>query len=472
VERQLARRLPERPGMLTMVRVCDSMRRARRAPADMRRDVLFNALWGTLDRYSRLLLGVISTAIVARYLGPDAFGALGIATSYAALAAGMANLGLDAMAIRWMTDPERERSATLSAIISIRVAAAVFWFLVLIAYLHAAAPLSPEVQLATIVLSAAVLFNALEAVEIVFFTDGSTRIVAIVRTVVVIVGFLMKMGVVVLDLGMQGFIVAMFVEAALSAAAVFISYRKHFGSKVPLLWPGFALTANLLKNAAPFLVSNTLVILNLQAGKLVLYNTLGSREFGIYFAANRLVEVLFIIPVAFGNAFFSRMSPGLSVTASEDAKYDTLYTLMSCIAVMAITMGIILGKPVLSLLYGAGFSDAYGVFCILIFSTVFIFHVSIRTKQLINEGRQALILSLTLLTLIVNISATYAFSTVWGLRGAAIAFVLAWFCNSVAFPLVAGRSTLVFPLLASLRISRIRRLFALKPKGGEINEDR
>jgi PST family polysaccharide transporter len=427
----------------------------------MKREVLTNALWGTLDRYSRLLLGVVSTAVIARYLGPQYFGALGIAISYAALVSGMANLGLDAMAVRWMTDPAREPRATLSAIVSIRIVAAAFWLLLLVVYLHAVTPLSSDMRTATVFLSAAVLFNALESFEIVFFTDGSTRVVASARTSAAMAGFVMKIAVVFLRLDLLWLIAVMFLEAGLTAGAVLFVFQKHFGERFRIAWPNLRLMRHLTRNAAPFLISNTLVILNLQVGKLLLYNTLGPREFGIYYAANRLVEVLYIIPVAFGNAFFSRLAPAPKAVGRGPGPYDMLYSLMSCIAVAAIVGGLVFGKPFLFLLYGSRFADAYGVFCILVFSTLFIFHVSIRTKQLINEGSQGLILSFTVLTLLVNALSTYFFSVIWGLKGAATAFVLAWMCNSLVFPAFMGKTDLVIPFLGSLRTSRLRDLYRL-----------
>jgi PST family polysaccharide transporter len=431
----------------------------------MKRGVLANALWGTLDRYMRLFLGIISTAIIARYLGPQFFGILGIAISYTALIAGMANLGLDAMAVRWMTDATRERGATLSAIVCIRFASAIFWFSLLVVYLYTVSPLSPDVRMATILLSAVVFFNALEALEIVFFTEGRTQIVACARTSMVVVGFAIKMTVVYLGLDMHWLIAAMFFEAVLSVEAVLFVYRRYFGSRLKLSRPDFSMTLNLVGSAGPFLISNTVVILNLQAGKILLYNTLGAQEFGIYYAAIRLVEVLYIIPVAFGNAFFSRLASGPGTGPRDAGQYNLPYTLMSCIASVAIVGGLIFGKPFLLLLYGSKFSETYGVFCILVFSTLFIFHVSIRTKQLINEDAQGLILVLSVLTLLVNVLATFGLSTVWGLKGAALAFVMTWLCNALVFPAIMGRRDLVVAFFASFHPDRVKSLRLLRSKG-------
>ena len=88
--------------------------------------ILKNSSWLFTDKLLRLGLGVLVGAWVARYLGPLEFGELAFALAYIALFQSIANLGLDGIAVRDITQNESEAHSLLGTVFILRLCAGFF----------------------------------------------------------------------------------------------------------------------------------------------------------------------------------------------------------------------------------------------------------------------------------------------------------------------------------------------------------
>ena len=81
------------------------------------------------ERALRLMASVFVGLWVARHLGPEQYGKLSYVTSFVALLAGVAGLGLDALLVRVLVERPDEAERVLGSAFVLRIAAALTTFL-------------------------------------------------------------------------------------------------------------------------------------------------------------------------------------------------------------------------------------------------------------------------------------------------------------------------------------------------------
>ncbi|ELJ7006574.1 oligosaccharide flippase family protein, partial [Escherichia coli] len=62
--------------------------------------LIYNSMWLLFDKFSRLILGLVISTWVARYLGPQEYGILAYILAYLAFFQAVVNLGLDGIVVR------------------------------------------------------------------------------------------------------------------------------------------------------------------------------------------------------------------------------------------------------------------------------------------------------------------------------------------------------------------------------------
>ena len=151
-------------------------------------------------------------------------------------------------------------------------------------------------------------------------------------------------------------------------------------------------------------------------------------EIGFYSLGVSLSEYLWIIPDAFREVLFSR-------TAKDDSIGDITMSMKMNLYIMMVLIlcVVLLGKPLIALVYGADFLPAYGVTCILIFGVVSMSYFKIIGTLLLAQGKKMVYLGMLTVSVIVNMIANCFFIPWLGKSGAALASVLSYTVAGLVF---------------------------------------
>jgi O-antigen/teichoic acid export membrane protein len=187
----------------------------------------------------------------------------------------------------------------------------------------------------------------------------------------------------------------------------------------------------LFRAVAPYAVLSVMGLFMLNTDILMIGWWRGATEVGWYSAAVRLVSILYTVPSILASAAFPILSKAIGEKDDERVKKITEYG-MAAILAMAIPTsvgGIILGKGIMSLLYGPSFANGTLSFELLISTLIFAFPLPFLSNYIFafNEQKR------TILSVGVGALGNVAFNILliprWGGPGSAVSTILAQLLN-------------------------------------------
>jgi PST family polysaccharide transporter len=240
-------------------------------------------------------------------------------------------------------------------------------------------------------------------------------------------------------------------EALLTGLALIVAHDRKF-SDVRTWKFDKALTARLTRETWPLALSGLLLVASTHVDKLLLGQWRGPREVGIYFAAYQLSGLWYFLSLIVS----SSGAPDLArcYSGGEDEEYKALqHRLYSALTAAALTIAIVasfFAEEIVELLFGPAFRATADVLRIHVWTGIFVFHMHLRTRIFVIEGKQRFVLAFSLLTLIANLIMNACWIGPYGTQGAAWSAVLSSAMCVVVFPLFSVHTrTTVSAFLAS-----------------------
>jgi O-antigen/teichoic acid export membrane protein len=381
------------------------------------------------------VFGFLTTAVLARRLGVDGFGQIGFAAAIMAYGVVFTDLGLMTVGTRSVARERTLAGELVGSVVPLRlllslVAAA---GMVLIALVL---PKPATVKWLLAIYAGAVIIQSV-MFEWVFIGAEKMGFVSLSR-VVTNCGYF---GLVLLLVRTPGSLllvpVAFGVATALGALVLLIAYAPRFG--LPRL--RFRLTGwrELLKSAWPIGASSLLTQLHVNLGLILLGLTATFQQTGIYNSAYRLVFFLMTLDRVFYTVFFPVVSRFLKDQPGRLA--ELVGAAMRMILALSIPFcagAFILARPILGLVFSAGYVGAFPVLRILVWFLPLSMFNSLAGYTLLAAGNERLFLRNTA----IGVGAAVVFNLVAiplaGSTGAALAIVAGEACLLV----LMGRSLL------------------------------
>jgi len=395
----------------------------------------WNSGWLFADRLLRLAVGLVLGVLIARQLGPHDFGSLSYATAFVSLFTALAALGLDPVVVRELaTTPDSRHSVLGTALILKLVGALLAYAGVLIAIAHMP-KIDPATGILVAIVGSGLVLHVLDALDLWFQAQSRSRSTVIARGIAFVVASALKVSFLLSDAGLLAFAWASVCELALGALALVVAYRVA-GERLHALRPTCILARRLLHESWPLAISGLLVLVTMQADRILLGHLASVREVGVYGVAGQFSMVWYMVPMIVGTSIAPALARArLSDAAVYAAILRRVYTLMTVVSVAVACMVSLLATPLIDLLFGHAYAGAAPVLALHVWGAVFVFHVSIRTRALVVEHRQRLVTAMAAMTCLVSIALNLVLIPRFGALGAAYASVIAWSCCAVVFPL-------------------------------------
>lgn len=401
-----------------------------------------NFSWLMAERGWRVLLGLAVNVAVARHVGPEQFGVLSYALGLTAIFWAVGGLGLDEVLTRELVRDRARARALLAVGLRLKAAGAACAFVTLLVVAWVWRPGADGAWLIVVLTGAGLFFLPLDTVDVWFLARERMRPPVVARQVALFAAALLRVGLVWAEAPLPAFALAFMAEALLIALALGWVLVRDAG------WPDWQGAAgmsgrSLLREGWPLLVSGVLVVVTLQADRLLLVQMAGEAAAGVYAAAARFTEVLYALPMAVGTVLLPRLT---ALHREDETAYWGLARragLGLLLAGVMLAAGLSLGGHwLLPKLLGEQYRASGAVLAVHSWSLVFIALVSLRSRLLIIEGRSRWVLAMSAGTTLVNVLGNLWLIPLWGAVGAAWASVGAWACSVLVLPwLGAGPRT-------------------------------
>ncbi|MAM68661.1 MAG: flippase [Pseudomonadota bacterium] len=279
--------------------------------------ILRNAMMLGSAQVLSMLAGLVSTAWVARALGPEVYGILGFGAAFVSYFAYVVVFGTDFFGNREVASAPDRAGYVVSSILSVRI---VLLGLVSILYLLAvAASGQPEPVAIVMVIQILGLFSAGFAIDFLF--QGLQRLgpVALRQSGAALLSLLMIL--LLVDAPEDIYAAAAIPFSAMLISALALAWFAR--RTVPDIGVSLdsAAVANVLRSSGPIAIAGFLGLIYMSADIVILGFLRPTEEVGIYAAVSRL----FILSLFAGEIVTAVFSPALSAAWPEPADMKSVY---------------------------------------------------------------------------------------------------------------------------------------------------
>jgi O-antigen/teichoic acid export membrane protein len=266
---------------------------------------LKNTGWLMFGKVLAMVIGII----IARRLGPSAFGDLSFATALTALVAAVGTLGLDSFIIREIINEPEKKDEVLGTALLMRIGVNLLLVPLCVGIyliLHSFSD-KPGNPLTWIVLFCAIptFFKSFNVIDSYFQSQVKSKYVVQVQNICLILTTLFKVVLVWVYADLIWFAVALSVDALLLATGLVVMYHRQ-GFKLRTWTFSTSRARTLLKQGIPLILSSVMVSIYMKID-VVMLKSAGSGVVGIYSAAANISESWYFIPIAIVTSVFPAM---------------------------------------------------------------------------------------------------------------------------------------------------------------------
>lgn len=382
-----------------------------------------NAGWLVLEKCIRWALGLTIGVWLARHLGPEAFGRLGLAQAVVAVFASLVFLGSEGIVVRELVRAGSGRQAILLTAVWLRVIGGTAGYLIALAA-TSFLDLPDQVPALVAIAGLSLLAGAGDVLDLWFQAETQSRRAATSRTVG-LVGSAVLRGILILtDAPLSAFAWAVVAESALTTLALIVAFpRGNLVASRTALDASWARAW--LKEGWPNLISGLAMMAYMRVDRILLGTLDGERSVGLFNAAATCVEVWYILPTAIATA----ATPLLTrLRAGSSADYLREIARLARILAAAgwlLALGLTLASPWLTGgLFGPAYREAAPALALLAWGLLFVFMGVAVSPWYLNEGLMVPAMWRHLIGAVLNVGLNVLFIPRWGPTGAAAATVL------------------------------------------------
>ena len=414
--------------------------------------VFRNTFVQLLGRVVSLLLSVVTSVLLARYLGRGRLGEYGALYAYLGLYTWLASFGLEQILAREASQRRLQAGSIFftGSVVGICLAFAGTGFALLLAPWFG---FSHGMRL--LLLFAAVdimLLPSMSFASIVFQVDLRQWYP---------VGFglfrqtLWLLAVILLARGGAGFfwVIALRTMVAVLTALLTLPFcwqKKFLPRPVRFSWSE---ARQLLRYGLPVALSAVAVGVYHRIDQVMLHKMTGDVTLGPYVVAVQMAELFSALPVALMSSLF----PILSRTAHQEEQFrhylGVSYRFLMAVVFFVCAILIPIAAPLVNLFYGKEFQSSAGLLIVLIWSEVPVFFGVVLTSAVMAKGLQRYLPVSTAVGALMNIVLNFLFIPRWGALGSSWATVMSYTVAALFF--IAFRPT------RSLTLQGVR--LALRP---------
>ena len=387
--------------------------------SEVRRGVAVSAATQTGAKGLHLVLNVISTLAIIRYLSPSSYGDYVLVLTASMLVGLIADFGLSKLATREISQDLDSESEVLGTILLARLCLALLC-IGLLQLVLLAIGVPPELHLAALVSSVLYLGDAVLVVVVAFYVRIKQQYEAIIRVGMEAFETTFVIVLIIHKASLPALFLAPTVATLLGAFVAVVVVRRRFDVHLHV---ALARLPHLLKEALPLGPALLISVCYLKLDALMLAVLRTPREVGLYGSAYQPIEYTFLAAAVVVNVAFPLVAA--SYAAGDRERFVHLYrrgaeALVAVMVLVPILLSLV-AVPLVTKVYGPAYEDAARPLQILAFALVLMTVNGWQAFVLLGGGRQRVTLYYNLGALVVAAVACSVLIRAYGMNGAAIA---------------------------------------------------
>lgn len=421
-----------------------------------------NSAWILVERFASLGVSFFVTVIVARYLGPEAFGVLAYAISLMSLFAISGHMGLHGIVVRELVKRPDERTVTLGSAFGLKFIGYLVGFLILLAVsLVTEEPLSTEFWV-TVVVAAAMLLRPFDIVDFWFQAHVQAKYPAIARLVAHLAASAFKLIFVVMGAPLLAFASMTLVQATIVATVMLIFYQLKATIKLSTWRFAWSRAKGLISQSWLVFFGSIFAVIYLKIDQVMLKWMAAADEVGIYAVAVTLSEAWYFVPTAIVASVFPRL---IQIREEDKDRYHArLQQVFDVLFLIAFFLALgfsLVAEPVITIVFGQKYVDAAPILAIHVWTGLFVFMRAAFRNWILIENLLVFSLVTHGLGALVNVVLNFLLIPVYAGYGAALATLVSYAVSSYFALMVSKRSRPVFWMMTKAMVSPLRYSYKL-----------
>ncbi|ESE41248.1 polysaccharide biosynthesis protein [Shewanella decolorationis S12] len=413
-----------------------------------------NSGWLMFDKLIRLVLGLLVSAWVARYLGPAQFGELAYVLAYLAFFQAVALLGMDGIVVRDIAKDKAKAGEILGTVFTLRLIVGFFCWLIAIAGMGLANGWHDSTVYITALVGAGLVFQAADTIDLWFQSQSQSKRTVIAKLMAYIISNGLKIILILNKAPLLAFALVMTIEFLLAALALTYAYRK-FTCKQP--WQLIKSHAvKLLIESWPFILGGLSIIIYMRIDQIMIKEMLGDVELGIYAAVLPLAMLWTFIPMTLSVSLAPMVARAKQ--QSEQVYWACLSNIFRGFALLGWLICIpvaIISSYAVELLFGSEYAKGSSVLAVLVFTNLLINMGVAQSLWILNEGKSKLSLYKTIVGAVVCLTSNLILIPQLGIIGAAISAVLAQLSSTILTNVILCRDVFILQIKSLFLIKYI-----------------
>jgi O-antigen/teichoic acid export membrane protein len=385
--------------------------------------------WLFLEKIVRSILILSIGFYIARYLGPEKLGVLGYAQSIAGLLAVVPILGLENGTINALINNHSLKNKILGTVFVLQFLAGIIVFSVIFAVLYFFN--NPGIEDTYIILlSLGMVFQSFGVIDYFFQSRVQSKVQSKVYFLQLVVSSITKVLLIYFEKDLLWFVISYLLDV-IYLSACYVYFYKSTGNNIFLFQCDAKIARSLLKKSWPLIISALATTVYIKTDQIMIKNIIDDEGVGIYIAATRLVEVLYIFPIIVSNVAF----PLILKHAREDflVNLSGIYALLIFVSIFSSIFLVLFSIDLVDIFYGDEFMGSSAVLSIYSLGLVFVFIGILYTKWLVLKGYEKKSLYRNLAGAIVNLILNYIFIPIYGIEGAAYSTLFSLFVSNIGY---------------------------------------
>lgn len=384
-----------------------------------------------------MIIGVIVTALIARYFGAEKYGIFNYSLSIVTIFTAISTLGLPVLTVKSLVQKEYDDNVIISSSLFLRLMGSLVLISLSALTIKILEPTNSEFHFLVLILSISMTFKSFEVIDYWLQTYHLAKISSIIKISSYTIISTLKILVIVFNSNLFVYGVIYLLDAFLTGVLLMIVFiiikKKTFKFKF-----SFSYMKYILSNSWYLIVSGLMISIYMQIDKIMLGVMLPDKvHVGLYSAATQIAQMWFFIPMA----IITSMQPVILAAKRNSLKeYERkIMILYKIIAVLGIIFGvfIILFSPlIIHILYGNEYQQASSILSISVWAGTFAILGSARNIWLISENLQKYTIGFMGIGAIVNIVLNFLLIPFLSGYGAAIATLVSQFIVLIVAPLL------------------------------------
>ena len=383
--------------------------------------VLDNVGWLFFDKVLRMGVGLVVTAWIARYLGPEQYGIWNYAIAFAALFGTFATLGLDGIVVREVVKNPSARNEILGSAFALKLGGGALAFAVSVVAIAYWTPDDSLTFYLVLITAGIFLFQSFDAIDLFFQAQVQSKYSVLAKDASFVVFSIVRIVLILSGATIIAFAGAGLAEAALGALFLTLVFRNR-GESILRWSANFRVVRAMLRDSWPLILSGLVIMVYMRIDQIMIGEMVGKAAVGTYAAAVRISEIWYFIPVAVASSMYPAI---LDLRDSNPDRYrlrlQQLYDMLTWLSVAGALVVSLLSGFIIHLLYGAEYHEAASILVIHVWTGVFVSLGVASGKYLLAENLTKIAFYRSLSGAVANVLINLALIPRFGAIGAAFA---------------------------------------------------